>query len=96
MRTLLLSACLSFFSSMLFAQVPQAIKYQAVARDTAGGIMANANITVRVSIIDSAAGGGVVYSENTQDGDESKLYNLICVSYLWENVAHGSFRNRIV
>ena len=32
-------------------------EYQAVARDTAGGIMANVNITVRVSVVDSAAGG---------------------------------------
>jgi len=52
MRNLLLTACLSFFFSMLFAQVPQAIKYQAVARDSAGSIMANAKSTVRVSILD--------------------------------------------
>jgi len=62
------SACLSFFSSILFAQVPQAIKYQAVARDSAGSIMANAPITVKVSIIDSATGGGVVYSEIHKTG----------------------------
>jgi len=62
MRNLLLSACLSFFFSLLLAQVPQAIKYQAVARDSAGSIMADAKITVRVSIIDSAAGGTVAYS----------------------------------
>ncbi|MDZ4846135.1 MAG: hypothetical protein SH857_11360 [Chitinophagales bacterium] len=59
MRNFLLSACLSLFSSMLFAQVPpafragkQVIKYQAVARDSAGSILANANITVRDSILD--------------------------------------------
>ena len=63
MRTILLTACLTFSISILFAQVPQAIKYQAVARDSMGSIMANANITVRISILDSAAGGGVVYSE---------------------------------
>ena len=68
MRPLLLSACLTFLSSMLFAQVPQAIKYQAVARDSAGSIMANAPITVKVSIIDSAAAGNVVYSEIHKTG----------------------------
>jgi len=41
---------------MLLAQVPQAIKCQAVVRDSTGSIMENANITVRVSILDSAAG----------------------------------------
>jgi len=67
MRTLL-TTCLTLSLSLLFAQVPQAIKYQAVARDSMGSIMENANITVRISIIDSAAGGGVVYSEVYKTG----------------------------
>ena len=74
MKSLLLSTCLSLRSfSILLAQVPQAIKYQAVARDAAGSIMANANITVRVSIVDSAAGGGVVYSEIHKTGTNQLL-----------------------
>lgn len=71
MRTLL-TTCLTFSLSILFAQVPQAIKYQAVARDSMGSIMENANITVRVSILDpellGTAGGGVVYSEIHKTG----------------------------
>jgi len=63
MRSLLLTTSLTLSISILLAQVPQAIKYQTVARDSMGSIMANANITVRVSILDSVAGGGVVYSE---------------------------------
>lgn len=47
-----------------YAQVPQGIKYQAVARDGAGVLMANENINVRISILDSANGGAVVYGEN--------------------------------
>ena len=38
--------------SILFSQVPQAVKYQAVARDAVGGIMSNAKSMVRVSVID--------------------------------------------
>ncbi|HXH19706.1 MAG TPA: hypothetical protein VNJ07_11555 [Chitinophagales bacterium] len=41
---------LTFSLFILLAQVPQAIKYQAVARDSMGSIMENANVTVRVSI----------------------------------------------
>lgn len=78
MRTLLLSACLSFLSLILFAQVPQAIKYQAVARDSAGSIMANANITVRISILDSAAGGSVAYSEIHKTG--TNQFGLFSIS----------------
>src|SRR5688572_2842293 len=59
----LLSICFAFSCSILYAQVPQAIKYQAVARDSSGSVMSNANVTVRVSIIDSASGGSVVYFE---------------------------------
>ena len=52
MKSLLLSFCFFLVSFCVLAQVPQASKYQAVARDAAGGIMANANSNVRVSIID--------------------------------------------
>jgi hypothetical protein len=38
------------FSNILIAQVPQAINYQAVARDNAGLEIVNTNITVRFSI----------------------------------------------
>lgn len=42
-----------------------------------GSIMENANITVRVSILDSAAGGGVVYSEIHKTGtNKFGLFNI--------------------
>lgn len=59
MRTLLLSACLSFLSSILFAQVPQAIKYQEMTLDSERSVLANANVTLS---IDSGT-GGMNYSE---------------------------------
>jgi trimeric autotransporter adhesin len=45
------------------AQVPQAISYQAVARDSAGNVLAGQNISLRLSIRDSIATGTIVYSE---------------------------------
>lgn len=47
----------------LNAQAPQSFKYQAVARDIAGNIMASATLNVRVSIHDGSPTGVIVYRE---------------------------------
>ncbi len=46
-----------------FAQAPNAIPYQGVARNAAGNILASQNISLRISIRDVTAVGNVVYSE---------------------------------
>lgn len=51
------------FSFWLNAQVPAAINFQAIARDGNGNPMATANIQIRLSVIDSAQGGAIVYQE---------------------------------
>jgi uncharacterized protein YjdB len=45
------------------AQAPQAIPYQAVARNSSGAILASTNISVRFSIRDSVATGTIKYRE---------------------------------
>src|SRR5688572_28094820 len=45
-------------------QVPQGIKYQAVARDNSGAILANQNINLIVTLVDSAQGGTLRFQEN--------------------------------
>jgi hypothetical protein len=57
-----------YFSLVLFglsgmAQTPQAFKYQAVARDNAGNLIANQNVSFRISILQSGPGGAAVYIE---------------------------------
>jgi len=52
-----------FSLSTVFAQVPQAINFQAIARDGYGNPMVNTNIQIRLSVIDSALGGSIVYQE---------------------------------
>ena len=47
----------------LYAQVPQAIPYQAVARNNAGTLIVNQNISIRFSIHDLSAGGAIIYQE---------------------------------
>ena len=49
--------------SIVFGQVPQAINFQAIARDGSGNPMVNTTIQIRLSVIDSAQGGTIVYQE---------------------------------
>ncbi len=57
-----------FISTMLLglsimAQAPQAFKYQAVARDIAGNLLTNQNVSFRISILQGSAGGTSIFSE---------------------------------
>lgn len=67
--------------------VPQAMTYQAVARDTNGNLKANAAISVRFSILDGSATGSVVYEE-TQSVTTNK-YGLFTVN-IGQGVQVGS------
>jgi uncharacterized protein (TIGR02145 family) len=62
MKNLLLTLSL-LISLNLFAQVPEGIPYQAVARDASGAPLDNYPINVRFSILDSIATGQAVYTE---------------------------------
>ncbi|NCC88386.1 MAG: hypothetical protein EOM05_11100 [Clostridia bacterium] len=60
---LLLIAIFSFGLTSLFAQVPQAINFQAIARDGDSNPMVNTNIQIRLSVVDETPEGTVVYQE---------------------------------
>ena len=45
------------------AQPPMAFKYQAVARDQAGQVMADQDISLKISILQNNPSGSVIYSE---------------------------------
>jgi uncharacterized protein (TIGR02145 family) len=62
MRLLLLSL-FTFFSSMLIAQAPALIPYQAVARDASGQALNGATINARFTIHDGTATGTAVWQE---------------------------------
>ena len=47
----------------VYAQIPQALTYQAVARNASGSAIINSNISIRVSIKDVNATGPTLYSE---------------------------------
>lgn len=52
-----------FFFAQSFAQAPNAIPYQGVARNAAGNILASQPISLRISIHDMTANGTIVFSE---------------------------------
>jgi hypothetical protein len=56
-------AVMLLITASLMAQVPQAFKYQAVARDNAGNILANQNVSFRMTIIQGLLPGQQIYSE---------------------------------
>ena len=58
-----LTILLLFLGLILSAQTPQAIKYQTVARDGAGNVLADRAVSFRISILKGSASGSTAYSE---------------------------------
>lgn len=54
---------LFLFSFWIFAQAPQKMSYQSVVRNNSGVLVANANVGIKISILQGNISGTVVYSE---------------------------------
>ncbi len=54
---------LSLFNHVAFSQAPQAIPYQAVARNNQGATLTNQSISLRFSLRNMSATGAIVYQE---------------------------------
>jgi hypothetical protein len=64
MKRVVLFLFLVFISgSLIFAQAPKAFKYQAIARDDAGNVLSNRNISVAVEILKGSPQGEMSYAE---------------------------------
>ncbi len=63
MKRVLLFVLTILFITAVRAQVPQQLNYQGIARNASGAPITYQNITVRISLIDSATGGQVAYRE---------------------------------
>ncbi|CAL2087870.1 hypothetical protein [Tenacibaculum sp. 190524A05c] len=69
-------------SFLVNAQVPQGISYQAVAFKNDGSVIANENIGIKISILDSSITGTAVYTEtHTKTTNDKGLFSL--------NIGHG-------
>ena len=59
------------------AQIPQAINYQAIARNASGSVFVNQNVALRISILSGSATGSVLYSERqTATTNQFGLFSL--------------------
>ena len=64
MKKLLLAFSFMLFSlAAVFAQAPQKMTYQAVVRNSANVLVANQNVSARISILQGSAQGAAVYVE---------------------------------
>jgi hypothetical protein len=84
------------FSHAMFAQTPQAINYQGVARDNSGNVLINQAISLRLSILSGSASGTAVYVEtHAKTTDGFGLFALqigqgTVVSGIFSSIAWGS------
>lgn len=68
-----------FFSIVIVSsgQIPQAISYQAIARDLSGNVLSNKNVSLRISILKENNGTKTVYVEtHTATTNQFGLLNL--------------------
>ena len=75
--------------SFLMAQTPEKFNYQAVIRNASNQLIANANVGVRVSILQGSASGSAVYVE-TQTAS-TNVNGLMNLSIGGGNAQQGSF-----
>ena len=67
-----------FLSASVFAQTPQGINFQALAKDAANNYVVNANIGLRISILDGSAAGPARYVEtHTAATNEKAVFSIV-------------------
>jgi hypothetical protein len=88
MKKFSLSGLLTCFVLSLFSQVPQAINYQAVARNASGIVIPNQNVSVRFTIRYPLS-GAIEYRET--DTVKTNPFGLFTVQLGWGTVQQGNF-----
>ncbi len=89
-RTLLLVTSFLLFAIVTtMAQSPDAFKYQAVARDAGGQILANQAVSFQISILQGSTSGSSVYSETHSTNTNS--FGLVNMEIGNGTVASGDF-----
>ncbi|QQS51307.1 MAG: hypothetical protein IPM71_00870 [Bacteroidota bacterium] len=63
MKNLFLSLILFLFVSLVFAQTPEMLNYQAVVRNTGGELIKSQSVSFRISVLQTNETGTVVYTE---------------------------------
>ncbi len=89
MKSIILFLVLLSLSTGLYAQAPQGINYQSVARDNLGKPLAARDITVRISVIKNSADGEVEFSET--HAIKTNQFGLFTLVIGKGNAIKGSF-----
>ncbi|MCK4678977.1 MAG: Vir protein, partial [Bacteroidales bacterium] len=77
MKKFLLLFGMVLVTCSIVAQAPQAFKYQAIARDVAGNILSNRQVSIKIIILQGDADGPAVYQEtHTATTNNFGLINL--------------------
>ncbi|HBE41804.1 MAG TPA: hypothetical protein DDW27_11485, partial [Bacteroidales bacterium] len=63
----------------VFAQSPQKISYQAVIRNTSGGLVTNHTVGMKISILRGSTTGTVVYSETYNPVPQTNANGLVTI-----------------
>ncbi len=89
MKRIFLLAGLVTLSWTSLAQAPQGINYQAVIRNSAGTILSNSNVGLKISLIQTSPTGTVVYEESFSPTTSN--YGLVNVIVGQGTVISGDF-----
>lgn len=89
MKNVLLSLAFIFSTILCVAQAPNQFKYQAVARNTAGDILANQSVGFEISILQGSSGGTSVYTET--HAVTTNQHGLVSLNIGGGAVVSGSF-----
>ena len=73
------------------AQIPQGFSYQAVAHSSNGSIIANSNVSLRISLLQSSISGTMVYQETFSTTTDA--FGIINLNIGTGNVSNGNFGN---
>jgi ribosomal protein S6E (S10) len=76
MKTFTLILIAFFISVEVIAQSPQSFRYQAVAHDNSGNVLANQPVCFQISILSGSVAGTAVYSE-THTGLITNIFGLV-------------------
>lgn len=91
MKRYLLLTGFSLAVTFLLAQAPQAINYQAVLRGSDNGILANQDVSLRISILEGNINGTEVYKET--HSTSTNQYGIVNLAIGTGTVLTGIFNN---
>ena len=75
----------------LFAQVPQKVSYQCVIRNAIGALVINQGVGMRVSILQGASNGTVVYQETFNPNPQTNSNGLVSIEIGGGTSVTGTF-----